>query len=278
MRARWKSASPSSCPAIAHSAMPNAIPAAATPSANGDGRRSGAHDARTGAQPRRSRRRATSAHHSGPSTANIIAEAAVSPARLQESAAKTLCCPSARATSAPGHEAGRASRRRAAGRARRPSPGRRGRGRARAARGAPRASGRVSCGQINEARRRAADAEPEASHDAVSRYMRPRSPRNTSAAQPQRPEHQPPRAIGLARAVVLREEPQVAADVLLEHPSAVRGAAHVDDLRARVEDHGPARLVEAVAPVGLLAEEEERAVRRADGVDRVAADEQCTRP
>ena len=61
-------------------------------------------------------------------------------------------------------------------------------------------------------------AEPDASHDAVSRYMRPALAAEQHAAQPQCPQHQPPGAFGLALAVVLREEAQVAADVLPEEP------------------------------------------------------------
>ena len=49
--------------------------------------------------------------------------------------------------------------------------------------------------------------------------------------------------------------------------------SHVHHLGARVEQHGPARLNEAVAPVGFLAEEEERLVERPDGLDRGAAHE-----
>ena len=54
---------------------------------------------------------------------------------------------------------------------------------------------------------------------------------------------------------------------------AVRRAADMDALGAGVEEHLPARLREAVAPVGLLAEEEERLVERADLGDRGAPHE-----
>ena len=47
----------------------------------------------------------------------------------------------------------------------------------------------------------------------------------------------------------------------------------MDELRAREEDDLPARLREAVAPVGLLAEEEEVLVERPDLLDRLAPDE-----
>ena len=82
-----------------------------------------------------------------------------------------------------------------------------------------------------------------------------------------------PRALGVGVAVVLGEEAEVAADVLAEHPAAVRGAADVHALGAREEDHLPARLAEAVGPVRLLAEEEERLVERADLLHGLAPDE-----
>ena len=72
---------------------------------------------------------------------------------------------------------------------------------------------------------------------------------------------------------MLGEEAQVAANVLLEEAPAVGRTADVDDLGAGKEEHAPACPVEAIAPVGFLAEQEERAVRWADGVDRVASDE-----
>ena len=53
----------------------------------------------------------------------------------------------------------------------------------------------------------------------------------------------------------------------------MRGAADVHALRAREEEDLPARLPEAVAPVRLLAEEEEVLVEQADLVDRAPADE-----
>ena len=66
------------------------------------------------------------------------------------------------------------------------------------------------------------------------------------------------------------------AHVLGEQGAAVRGAPDVHGLRSREEEHVPARLVEAVAPVGLLAEHEEVLVEMPDLVGRVAADEQAS--
>src|SRR5438132_11648590 len=72
---------------------------------------------------------------------------------------------------------------------------------------------------------------------------------------------------------MLHEKPEIAANVLLEHPAAVRRAADVHELRAGGEEHLPSCLCEAVTPVGLLAEEEEVLVEQSDLVDRSAADE-----
>ena len=57
--------------------------------------------------------------------------------------------------------------------------------------------------------------------------------------------------------------------VLAVEAAPVRGAADVDALGAREEEDLPARLPEPVAPVRLLAEEEERLVERPHLVDRV---------
>ena len=92
-------------------------------------------------------------------------------------------------------------------------------------------------------------------------------------AQPQRRPEQAPRPLGLPQAAMLREEPQVSFHLLAEHAPAVRGAAHVHDLRAGEEQHLPPGAHEAEAPVRLLAEDEEVLVDQADGVDRRAADE-----
>ena len=174
-----------------------------------------------------------------PPTANVTASAPKISASDQASVAAAPRSPSARATTAPGEQQD-------PGREREPQ---------------------------QRHRSSSSGTRPDASQAAASRYIRPRSPRKTAAAQPQRPAEQPPRALGVADAAVLGEEAQVPADVLAEHPAAVRRAADVHALRAREEAHLPAGLAEAVAPVGLLAEEEERLVERADLLDRLAADE-----
>ena len=74
---------------------------------------------------------------------------------------------------------------------------------------------------------------------------------------------------------VLGEKAEVPSQVLLEHAAAVGRAADVDAFRTREEHHRPARLLEPVAPVRLLAEEEERLVEHADLVDRRPAHEQA---
>src|SRR5205823_776890 len=78
-----------------------------------------------------------------------------------------------------------------------------------------------------------------------------------------------------ARAVVLLEEAEVPAEVLAVEPPAVAGAADVHDLGLRVEPGRPARLPEAVAPVDLLREHEERLVEEPDPLGGGAADEQA---
>ena len=72
---------------------------------------------------------------------------------------------------------------------------------------------------------------------------------------------------------MLREKSQVAADVLTEHPPAMRRTPDVHALGAGEEQDLPAGLPEAVAPVRLLAEEEERLVQRADLLDGLAPHE-----
>src|SRR3982751_4824038 len=72
---------------------------------------------------------------------------------------------------------------------------------------------------------------------------------------------------------MLREEAQVPGDLVDEEAAAVRGAADVHGLRVGREQHLPARLYEAVVPVGLLAEEEEVLVEPADLLDRRPPDE-----
>src|SRR5437763_860931 len=84
----------------------------------------------------------------------------------------------------------------------------------------------------------------------------------------------PPGALGLGRAAVLGEEAELAAQVLDVHPPAVRRAADVGELGLGIEPDLPAGRLEAVAPVRLLAEEEEVLVRRPDLLDRLAPDEQ----
>src|SRR5581483_12225619 len=83
-------------------------------------------------------------------------------------------------------------------------------------------------------------------------------------AQPEGDEQQPPGPRGCAPPAVLREEPEVALDVLREQAASVRRAADVDDLGVGQEPDRPARLAEAVEQVGLLAEHEEVLVEEAD--------------
>ncbi len=93
------------------------------------------------------------------------------------------------------------------------------------------------------------------------------------AAHAQRGEQQPPASLGGLRPPVLGEEQQVAAEVLPVQTASVRGAADVDALGSREEEDLPARPVEPVAPVGLLAEEEVVLVEEADPLDRAPAHE-----
>ena len=76
---------------------------------------------------------------------------------------------------------------------------------------------------------------PDASHVGGVAVHPPTLVAEQPRAQPQRPAEQPPRPLGVANAAVLGEEPQVAADVLAEHPAAVRGAADVHALGAGEE-------------------------------------------
>ena len=82
---------------------------------------------------------------------------------------------------------------------------------------------------------------PDASHAAASRYIRPRSSRKTRPRSRSAQRQQPPGALRVADAAVLGEEAQVPAHVLAEHAAAVRGAADVDALRARIEEHAASR-------------------------------------
>ena len=99
-------------------------------------------------------------------------------------------------------------------------------------------------------------------------------PEEEQGAQPQRPEQEAPSTLGLPHAAVLRQEAQVAAEVLDVHPAAVGGATDVDDLRAGIEPDVPPGSPEAEHPVRLLAEHEEVLVEEADGVGGLAPHEQ----
>ena len=79
--------------------------------------------------------------------------------------------------------------------------------------------------------------------------------------------------LGLARPSMLREEPEVPAQVLPIQAARVRPAADVRALGSGEEDDLPAGLMETVVPVRLLAEEEEVLVREADLVDRLPPDQ-----
>src|SRR5262245_10001711 len=92
--------------------------------------------------------------------------------------------------------------------------------------------------------------------------------------QHQRRPQEPPGPRRLARPAMLVEEADEGADVLVEQAPAVGGAADVHDLGLGQEPRLPARPVEAVQPVGLLPEHEERFVEEADGAGRVPADEE----
>src|SRR4051812_40663653 len=72
---------------------------------------------------------------------------------------------------------------------------------------------------------------------------------------------------------MLAEEAKLAAQVLYEHPPLVRGRVHVRCAGVRDEEELPAGGAEAVGPIGLLAEEEERLVGRTDLGDGLAPDE-----
>src|SRR4051794_10868258 len=87
-------------------------------------------------------------------------------------------------------------------------------------------------------------------------------------AQPNREEQQPARTLGLARTAMLAEEAEDSPEVLHIQLAAVGGAADVHDLGVGDEHDAPARLPEAVRPVGLLAEHEEVLVEQAHDVGR----------
>src|SRR6185437_8955822 len=95
--------------------------------------------------------------------------------------------------------------------------------------------------------------------------------------QPERPQEEPPEALGLTPPPVLVEEPDLAAQVLDVQPAAVRRAAHVHDLGLRGEEDAPPRPPEARQPVDLLAEHEERLVEEPDRIRGLAAHEQGRR-
>src|SRR5207247_894114 len=114
---------------------------------------------------------------------------------------------------------------------------------------------------------------PIAAYSASTSQSEPCTANTTALAHA--PEQQAAGPLGLASAAVLGEEAQVPAQVLLVQPVSVGAPAHVHDLRAGVEEHLPARPVEAVAPVGLLAEHEEVFVEEPDRVRRVTAHEQA---
>src|SRR5438128_7685236 len=76
---------------------------------------------------------------------------------------------------------------------------------------------------------------------------------------------------------MLSQEAQMAADEQLELGRVHGRREDVEGLRAGIEEHLPPRPAKAVAPVHLLAHQEEVLVEAADGVDRLAPDEQ-TRP
>src|SRR3954469_25842344 len=96
--------------------------------------------------------------------------------------------------------------------------------------------------------------------------------------QPHRGEQEAPCALGVALGAVFGEEAQMTAQLLAVHRAPVlrgRRAADVDELRAGVEQHLPARLPKAVEPVGLLAEHEEILVEEANRVGGPAPDEEA---
>ena len=67
--------------------------------------------------------------------------------------------------------------------------------------------------------------------------------------------------------MVLRDEAEIAAHVLPEHPAAVHRSRDVRELRVRREQHLPPVAAEPVAPVRLLAEEEKALVEQPDLVN-----------
>ena len=74
---------------------------------------------------------------------------------------------------------------------------------------------------------------------------------------------------------MLREELEVATHDAPELGRVERGAHDVEDLGTRVEEHLPAGLAKAVAPVDLLAHQEEVLVEAADRVHGLAPHEQA---
>src|SRR5262245_14575941 len=77
---------------------------------------------------------------------------------------------------------------------------------------------------------------------------------------------------------VLGQEPEVALDLLPEERRGLRPparAADVHRLGIGIEQRLPPGLAQAVAPVGLLAEEEELLVERPDLLERSPPEEEC---
>ena len=122
------------------------------------------------------------------------------------------------------------------------APARRRAGRAPARRGSraaarPRSRTRAAGTRRSPEERRDVARGEEAHALAVAR---PSLAAEDQRAQPERPEQEPPRALGLARPAVLGEEAQDPAQVLGVQPPAVRGAAEMHDLGGRREPHLPA--------------------------------------
>src|SRR4051794_18793416 len=115
------------------------------------------------------------------------------------------------------------------------------------------------------ARRQEAGAVTVAAPARAAEHDRPESERG---------EQQATRPLGLPQPAVLGEEAEDAAQVLDVQPPAVRRAPDVDDLRIGDERDLPAGVMEAIGPVGFLAEHEEVLVEEPDGVSGLAANEQ----
>src|SRR5207302_3226925 len=94
-----------------------------------------------------------------------------------------------------------------------------------------------------------------------------------AAAEQEAEKEDPARPARVALPMLLLQEEQLAPHVLGQHSATVRTAVDMCRDRRRIEPYLPARAAEAIRPVGLLAEEEERVVRGTDLVDRRAPDE-----